>query len=149
MFLGTFYRNEDNSTPERRNYFLIQGKIDCPAESESANHAPAVQVVKGDCPREAQPDPHRKCPDYDPHCGCHGPRFKHGMIGWAGGGTGPDWFIFTGEGDPGWGYDHTVIGEIADDASWRTIDAIHVLPVKPGGGVMRMLKEPLTLAVLA
>ena len=143
---GSLYRNEDNSTPERRNYFLIQGRIDCPTES-AKNHAPAVQVIKGDCPSDSQPDPNRKCPDYDPHCGCHGPLFKHGMVGWAGGGTGPDWFIFTGQGDPGWGHDHTVIGEIADDASWRTIDAIHALPVNRGG--MTMLKEALKLTVMA
>ena len=32
-----------------------------------------------------------------------------------------------------WAHDHTVFAEVADAASWETIDALGKLPVKTGG----------------
>ena len=92
---GSVYRAEN---------FLIQGRIDC---------APALAarfpVEKGPCPADAKPDEGRKCPAHDPSCGCHGPLMTRGMVGWAGGGAGPDWFVYTGEAPAiQWANDHTV-----------------------------------------
>jgi hypothetical protein len=36
-----------------------------------------------------------QCPEHDPNCGCHGPIMTRGMVGWAGGQGGPDFFINT------------------------------------------------------
>ena len=92
---GSVYRAEN---------FLVQGRIDC---------APALAarfpVEKGPCPADAKPDEGRKCPAHDPSCGCHGPLMTRGMVGWAGGGAGPDWFVYTGEAPAiQWANDHTV-----------------------------------------
>jgi len=125
---GELYRNED---------FLVQGRLGC--------HV-STTVVKGACPPGAKLDASRKCPSHDPQCGCHGPIMTHGMVGWAGGGTGPDFFIYTGEAPAThWQNDHTIIGEIADEASWDVLAAIHQMPSKPGG--MTMLTTPVKLHV--
>ena len=77
---GEYYRNEHD--------FLIQGRLKC------GRDAPVVK--KGACPPGTAVDPNRKCFAHDPQCGCHGPIMTHGMVGWAGGGAGPDFFIYTG-----------------------------------------------------
>ena len=103
---GELYRSEHN--------FLIQGRISC------ATHH--TKVVKGDCPPGASKDPNRQCPSHDPNCGCHGPIMKRGMVGWAGGSAGPDFFVYIGE-HPAthWSHDHTVFAEVADDATWSGV----------------------------
>ena len=63
---------------------------------------PRTRITKGDCPRGAKLDPKRKCFAHDPQCGCHGPIMTQGMVAWAGGGTGPDFFIYTGAGPNTW-----------------------------------------------
>ena len=53
----------------------------------------------------------------------------NGMVGWAGGGTGQDFFIETYK-EPAkwWGQQHTVWGEIQDTKSREVIDAIRQQP---------------------
>ena len=69
-----------------------------------------------------------------------------GMVGWAGGGAGPDFFVYTAEAPAThWAHDHTIIGEIADSTSWKTLDFLHALPAAVGGGGMTMLAKPVAL----
>ena len=71
----------------------------------------------------------------------------HGMVGWAGGGAGPDFFIYIGKGPAAhWAHDHTVFAEVADAGSWETIDALGKLPVKTGGMTFFRDKIGLTVA---
>lgn len=115
---GELYRSEHS--------FLIQGRISC------ATHH--TKVVKGDCPPGASKDPNRQCPSHDPNCGCHGPIMKRGMVGWAGGSAGPDFFVYIGE-HPAthWSHDHTVFAEIADENSWHAIEELGKLPTHNQG----------------
>ena len=69
---------------------------------DSAAGAYLPRVVKGDCPAGANADRSRKCPSHDPNCGCHGPIMSKGMVGWAGGSSGPDYFIYLGTGPATW-----------------------------------------------
>ena len=77
---GKFYRAEKQ--------LLLQGIV------SETSAAPRTQVALGPCPVEDYV-PKSKCPAHDPHCGCHGPVMTKGMVGWAGGGAGPDFFINT------------------------------------------------------
>jgi len=71
---------------------LLQGVI---AHHPSAASEDDVVVVRlGPCPIENYV-PENECPKHDPDCGCHGPVMTRGMVGWAGGGSGPDFFINT------------------------------------------------------
>ena len=79
---GELYRSEKD--------FLVQGRISC-----GGSGAAPPRVVKGTCPAGVVPDGKRACPKHDPNCGCHGPLMSKGMVGWAGGGAGPDLFIYT------------------------------------------------------
>ena len=64
-------------------------------------------VVKGACPEDEQ-GAAQVCPEHDPHCACHGPVMTKGMVAWAGGGTGPDFFINMYEHPAShWGNQHT------------------------------------------
>eukprot|EP00928_Gymnodinium_smaydae_P075314 TRINITY_DN58335_c0_g1_i1.p1 TRINITY_DN58335_c0_g1~~TRINITY_DN58335_c0_g1_i1.p1 ORF type:complete len:304 (-),score=23.42 TRINITY_DN58335_c0_g1_i1:617-1498(-) len=128
---STFYRAEKA--------FLIQGRFDCPRVT--------AKVEKGPCPAGSQIDRNRKCFAHDPNCGCHGPIMTPGMIGWAGGGAGPDFFIYVGEGpNTNWAHDHTVFGELADADSWIAVNAILRRSVAQRGG-MSMLEQPLRLSL--
>ena len=74
---------------------------------------------------------------------------SRGMVGWAGGSAGPDFFVYTGtEPATHWAHDHTIIGTIADSVSWKTIDALHALPAAVGSGGMTMLSAPVPLHVM-
>lgn len=87
----TFYRIEKPG--------IFQGMI----KSESI----PPTTVKGQCPPEDLAKPQR-CPEHDKNCGCHGPLMTKGMVGWAGGGTGPDFFIDTYDAPAThWGNQHT------------------------------------------
>ena len=79
---GELYRSEKD--------FLVQGRINC-----GGSGAAPPRVVKGGCPAGVPPDGKRACPPHDPNCGCHGPIMSKGMVGWAGGSSGPDLFIYT------------------------------------------------------
>ncbi len=54
---------------------------------------------------------------------------EKGEIGWAGGSSGPDFFIYLGA-QPAehWKHDHTVWGEVADEASIRVAERIAAQP---------------------
>lgn len=137
---GELYRSEKD--------FLVQGRINC----GGSGGAPP-RVVKGGCPAGVLPDGKRACPKHDPNCGCHGPIMSKGMVGWAGGSSGPDLFIYTASrscavgGCPAthWSRDHTVFAEVADDATWAVIEELYALPVKRDG--MTFFAEKIKLAV--
>ena len=116
---GNIYRNEQS--------LLLQGRLDC-----AGIKMPVVQ--KGNCPQGTKIDSSRSCPPHDPECGCHGPIMRKGMVGWAGGGTGPDFFIYTGV-DPAthWNHDHTVFAEVEGSDSWRVLEKLHELPSRQDG----------------
>ena len=77
---GKFYRAEKD--------LLLQGIL-APAAGTAS-----VRVELGPCP-VADYKSAARCPAHDPNCGCHGPVMTRGMVGWAGGGGGPDFFINT------------------------------------------------------
>uniref|UniRef100_A0A7S0PZ94 PPIase cyclophilin-type domain-containing protein n=1 Tax=Coccolithus braarudii TaxID=221442 RepID=A0A7S0PZ94_9EUKA len=125
---GEFYRSES---------FLMQGKVNCMSK---------VEVTKGLCPPTVKEDLNRKCPSHDQHCGCHGPIMTRGMVGWAGGSAGPDFFIYTGDAPAThWSTDHTVFGELVGDASWDAIAALRKLPTRNQGMKMLVQSVPITV----
>jgi hypothetical protein len=101
---------------------------------------------KGACPAGYQGNEAVKndCPAWDQNCACHGPVMTRGMVSWAAGGTGPDFFIdaYPRKAD-WWGTQHTVFGEIQDAASLQVVDEkIFGMPVHDQGG-LKMLDVPL------
>lgn len=78
LIAGKFYRAEKQ--------LLLQGII--------GDDSVPKNTKLGPCPEENY-KPKNKCPSHDPNCGCHGPIMTKGMVGWAGGGGGPDFFINT------------------------------------------------------
>jgi len=100
---------------------------------------PKGDVTLGPCPIDNYV-PKNKCPDHDPNCGCHGPVMTKGMVGWAGGGGGPDFFINTfAKPVEWWENQHTVWGKIADDESMKIVERTYELNAHGKG--MRMLNE--------
>jgi cyclophilin family peptidyl-prolyl cis-trans isomerase len=79
-----------------------------------------------------------------------GPRpMRRGEVGWAGGFSGPDFFIYLGR-DPAthWGTDHTVWAEVADAESLAVADEIVALPASPTKpGDMHMIAHRVALDV--
>jgi len=97
----------------------------CPEEYRAVSSS----LKKGDCPK------------WDPDCGCHGPIMTRGMVGWAGGGAGPDFFIdMYKRPATHWENQHTVWGEVIDEKSLAVIDAIFELETDRSSG-MSYLKE--------
>jgi cyclophilin family peptidyl-prolyl cis-trans isomerase len=101
-----------------------------------------LNEVKGSCPPGYESVPN-DCPEWDKSCGCHGPVMTRGMVGWAAGSTGPDFFIDAYQ-QPAkwWGTQHTVWGEIQDEATLEIIAQIWNLPTSEEGG-LTFLKEPI------
>ena len=70
---------------------------------------------------------------------------ERGEVGWAGGGKGPDYFIYMGSGPAGWlGIPHegTIFAEVADEESMRVVTNVSLLPVPPvAPGVMHTLRR--------
>ena len=67
-----------------------------------------------------------------------------GMVAWAGGGAGPDFFIYTAPNPAtGWFHDHTVIGELVPE-SLPVIAFLDEQPVKPQGD-LKMFVSPVKL----
>lgn len=134
---GRIYRSEKG--------FLIQGRVDCGGSSTAHKKLKAIQL--GPCPPEANEHTKRKhgaCPEHDLHCGCHGPVMVQGMVGWAGGHKGPDFFIYTSKEDArGWHHDHTVFGIVdrADVASWETIRDVSGATVRKTGRMLILQQE--------
>ena len=103
------------------------------------NRTDAVhKSAKGACPEGSDLSLYDKefypCPAHDPDCGCHGPMVQPGMIGWAqGAGQGPHFFIYVGETPmPDWAHDHTIWGEVQDQADLNTLKQILTFPTKQG-----------------
>ena len=101
-------------------------------------------VTLGDCPKSAG-NVKENCPEHDPNCGCHGPIMTKGMVGWAGGGEGPDFFINTFDKPVDWwGHQHTVWGEL-DEESIKVVESTYELPAHKKG--MRMLDENIKFTI--
>lgn len=99
-----------------------------------------VPKNKGTCPAGNE-DVHNDCPDWDKQCACHGPVMHRGMVAWAAGATGPDFFIDAyPRPAKWWGTQHTVWGEL-DEESLKIVDKIWDLPVKHEG--LTYLVDPL------
>lgn len=139
----TFYRAENN--------FLLQGTMLQGKEGQGMQKSLQQEPEKGPCPRgvDFKADfPGRECFEHDPNCGCHGPIMTKGMVGWAGGGTGPDFFIVLSPTPVTfWAHDHTVWGEVEGDASLRVVERINSQPTHESGGLY-MLDTPVRFEVL-
>jgi hypothetical protein len=81
----------ENGNCERCNFYRSEKPGIFQGMMVSPTHVPKVDV-KGPCPPQFD-DKQQACPPHDPNCACHGPIMERGMVGWAGGGTGPDFFI--------------------------------------------------------
>jgi cyclophilin family peptidyl-prolyl cis-trans isomerase len=128
-----FYRAEPK--------LLLQGVI---ADS-NARVSSKKTVLLGPCP-DSEYKPKLQCPPHDPNCGCHGPIMTKGMVGWAGGGGGPDFFINThAEPVDWWEHQHTVWGEVRDETSFGLVERVYGLPAKGKG--MRMLDEAIEFSL--
>lgn len=124
-----FYRAERD--------LLLQGVI--------AEPSIAKNQVLGPCP-DTNYIPKNKCPDHDPQCGCHGPIMTKGMVGWAGGGGGPDFFINTFKKPVDWWeMQHTVWGMIHDEQSMKVVESAYDLPVHGSG--MKMLDQEIEISL--
>jgi hypothetical protein len=123
---------------------VLQGEISHPSVPTTVAHGPCPADIDGVALYKA-----RNCFAHDPNCGCHGPTFTEGMVGWAGGaGGGPHFFIYA-DGKPAthWSHDHTVWGEVADAQSLATVKAVlRGFPIDEGSG-MAMLVHPLTFTM--
>jgi hypothetical protein len=108
-----------------------------------ANQHVAVATERGPCPMGLEGIVN-ECPAWDAQCGCHGPLMERGMVGWAAGATGPDFFIndYRKRADF-WGTQHTVFGRIVvdDHASFALLDTIFEMPVHTAG--LTLLDEEL------
>lgn len=72
---------------------------------------------------------------------CHGPIMTRGMVGWAGGGAGPDFFIDNYKRKAQWwGQEHTVFGEV-DPSSLHVVESFFDLPRHSSDGGMMFLDE--------
>lgn len=112
---------------------ILQGIIKNPSLPVEDNNM-VVHVEKGDCPADLKDS---KWKD-----DCHGPIMEHGMVGWAAGKTGPDFFIdWYKKPAKFWGAQHTVWGEVVLDESSNVIDEIWKLPATKNQ--LTYLVEPL------
>ena len=100
---------------------VLQGVLEGAATNSS-------RVPRGECPA-GHDHIQNSCPPEDASCGCHGPIMTRGMVAWAAGRSGPDFFINDyPQPSTWWGTVHTVFGEIQDDTSFAVIDEIWKLP---------------------
>ena len=121
---------------------ILQGMIANPKIS-------IENIPKGKCPVGFENVPN-DCPSWDSKCGCHGPVMTKGMVGWAAGATGPDFFIDTYEREAKWwGTQHTVFGEVVpeDTNSFQVIQRIYNTLATHDQGGLTILKEPLKFTV--
>lgn len=116
---------------------ILQGIL---AAKPDTKALPLSTVRKGACPPGYE-SVANECPEWDGHCGCHGPTMTRGMVGWAAGDTGPDFFIDAYR-QPAtwWGTQHTVWGELQDDASFAVLDVVWTLPAHVAGELTHLDK---------
>lgn len=113
---------------------ILQGNLDGQPQIPLA-------TVKGRCPMGSETVAN-DCPAWDAQCGCHGPVMTRGMVAWAAGATGPDFFIDAYQRPATWwGTQHTVWGQVRDPASLALVDAILQLPSSPGAGGLTFLTD--------
>ena len=74
---------------------------------------------------------------------------ERGEVGWAGGGAGPDYFIYLGDGPAGWlgnPHDGTIFAEVADELSMEVAHNVSHLPMPPTPpGQMHVLRSPVVV----
>ena len=98
--------------------------------------------VLGKCP--LSPEEKHELKEEDRLKPCHGPHMTRGMVGWAAGGGGPDFFIdYYPKPAMWWGREHTVWGEIVDQSSLDIVEGIFDLPAHKKGLVY--LDDPLPI----
>lgn len=75
------------------------------------------------------------------------PVIQRGMVAWAGGGSGPDFFVALAE-HPEWGRGHTVWGDVVE-ADMVVLERLLALPtkVRPGNPPVTNLVTPVPLSV--
>lgn len=133
----------------RAETYNLQGIIASPKTADDQHRIVDEQNIEmGTCPDEAvyaNWTSTHPCPAYDTTCGCHGPWMTRGMFGWAGGKTGPDFFIDLPARISGTPW-HTVFGELADEAAFEVVRELQARPVHEAGG-MHMLDEPVPFQV--
>mmetsp|Transcript_26445 Transcript_26445/g.49914 ORF Transcript_26445/g.49914 Transcript_26445/m.49914 type:complete len:348 (+) Transcript_26445:47-1090(+) len=81
-----------------------------------------------------------------------GPVMGKGMVGWAGGSAGPDFFIYMSENQAvGWHNDHTVWGEVLEQASLELVEEIiaTVETEKETPNSMSMISDPIEFTMRA
>lgn len=77
---------------------------------------------------------------------CHGPIMTRGMVGWAGGDAGPDFFINNYlRRATWWDHQHTVFGEV-DPTSWGVVESFFDLP-RHSIGEMTFLDKPISFEI--
>ena len=76
---------------------------------------------------------------------------ERGEVGWAGGGAGPDFFIYLGTGPATWlgnPHDGSIWADVADEASLAVANTISLLPIPPTKpGQMHILAKALEVGV--
>lgn len=78
---------------------ILQGMI--------TNKEVPLPTVRGSCPPGSE-NVRNECPEWDKQCACHGPVMAKGMVAWAAGETGPDFFIDAYKAPANWwGTQHT------------------------------------------
>lgn len=138
--------NKPNSSCERCMFY----RADKPGIFQGVMASKGVPPVStpGACPRGFEFHPN-DCPAHDPHCGCHGPVMTRGMVAWAGGKTGPDFFIDAYDNPVTlWGTQHTVWGELTPE-SLTKLGKIWALPTHRGPSGMTFLDKtiPFTMHI--
>jgi hypothetical protein len=103
------------------------------------NESVEVASKRGECPPGFE-SVENTCPEWDLHCGCHGPIMTKGMVGWAAGETGPDFFInnYDESMEEMWGTQHTVWG-----------GTLRVLLILPFVSLPRWISLPTLLSSLS
>lgn len=110
----------------------------------------ASKTPRGACPAGYENFPNPCSDDEKKSCGCHGPVMTRGLVAWAAGLTGPDFFIndYPHERATWWGTTHTCFGEVQDEASFAVIDKIWELPThKHENGLRNILNELLEFSI--
>ncbi len=97
-------QKQDSSVYRLEPGFLIQGRLSAPSVPKLRKSTRATKVM------------------------------ERGEVGWAGGGSGPDYFIYLGDGPASWlGVPHegTVFAQVADEESMAVANNISLVPVGP------------------
>lgn len=131
-----FYRAEQG---------ILQGiltKEDKDDPSSSSSITP--NVILGKCPLTPDELQTYRTTVNEPKAKCHGPIMTRGMVGWAAGEGGPDFFIdYYPKPADWWGHDHTVWGEIVDEESLDVVERMLKLPTHEDG--LMMLDTPIPI----